>query len=95
MNKTEMADRLAARTGVSKGAARDAVDGVFAIIGEALADGEDVRLPGFGTFSTRSRPARTGRNPRTGEAVSISASTSPTFRAGKTLKDTVNAGSGS
>ena len=95
MNKMEMADRLAARTGVSKGAARDAVDGVFAIIGEALADGEDVRLPGFGTFSTMSRPARTGRNPRTGEAVSISASTSPTFRAGKTLKDTVNAGSGS
>ena len=94
MNKTEMADRLAARTGLSKGAARDAVDGVFAIVGEALADGEDVRLPGFGTFGTRSRPAHTGRNPRTGEAVSISASTSPTFRAGKTLKDTVNAGSG-
>ena len=95
MNKTEMADRLAARTGLSKGAARDAVDGVFAIIGKALAEGEDVRLPGFGTFDTRRRPARTGRNPRTGEAVSISASTSPTFRAGKTLTDTVNAGSGS
>ena len=58
MNKMEMADRLAARTVLSKGAARDAVDGVFAIIGEALADGEDVRLPGFGTFATRSRPAR-------------------------------------
>ena len=95
MNKMEMADRLVARTGLSKGAARDAVDGVFAIIGEALADGEDVRLPGFGTFATRSRPARTGRNPRTGEAVSIPATTSPTFKAGKTLKDAVNAGSGS
>ena len=95
MNKTEMADRLAARTGLSKSAARDAVEGVFAIIGEARADGEDVRLPGFGTLGTRSRPARTGRNPRTGEAVSISASTSPTFKAGKTLKDTVNAGPGS
>ena len=95
MNKTEMADRLAARTGLSKSAARDAVDGVFAIIGEALADGEDVRLPGFGTFGARSRPARTGRNPMTGEAVSISASTSPTFKAGKTLKDTVNGGPGS
>ena len=92
MNKTEMADRLAARTGLSKGAAKDAVDGVFAMIGEALADGEEVRLPGFGTFGTRSRPAHTGRNPRTGEAVTISASTSPTFKAGKTLKDTVNAG---
>ena len=95
MNKTDMADCLAVRTGLSKSAARDAVDGVFAIIGEALADGEDVRLPGFGTFGTRSRPARTGRNPRTGETVSISASISPTFRAGKTLKDTVNMGSGS
>ena len=83
MNKTEMADRLAARTGLGKGAARDALDGLFAIIGEALADGEDVRLPGFGTFGTRSRPARTGRNPRTGEAVSISASTLPTFKAGE------------
>ena len=95
MNKTEMADRLAARTGLSKSAARDAVDGLFAIVGEALADGEEVRLPGFGTFGTRSRPARTGRNPRTGEDVSISASTSPTFKAGKTLKDTVNGGPGS
>ena len=95
MNKTEMTDCLDARTGLSKGAARDVVDGVFAIIGETLADGEEVRLPGFGTFGTRSRPAHTGRNPRTGEAVAISASTSPTFKAGKTLKDTVNAGPGS
>ena len=95
MNKAEMAGRLAPRTGLSKAVARDAVDGVFAIIGEALVDGEDVRVPGFGTFGTRSRPARTGRNPGTGEAVSISASKLPTFKAGKTLKDTVNAGPGS
>ena len=95
MNKAEMADRLAARTGLSKVAGREAVDGVFAAIGDALANGEEVRIAGFGTFGTRSRPARTGRNARTGEAVSISASTSPTFRAGKTLKDTVNAGPGS
>ena len=94
MNKAEIADRLAARTGLSKGAVRDAVDGVFATIGEALANGEEVRLPGFATFGTRSRPARNGRNPRTGEAVSISASTSPTFKAGKTLRDAVNAGPG-
>ena len=94
MNKAEMADRLAARTGLGKAVAREAVDGVFAIVGEALADGEEVRIAGFGTFGTRSRPARTGRNPRTGEAVSISASTSPTFRAGKTLKDAVKAGPG-
>ena len=89
-----MADRLAGRTGLSKSAANEAVDGVFAAIVDALADGEEVRIAGFGTFGTRSRPARIGRNPRTGEAVSISASTSPTFKAGKTLKDTVKAGTG-
>ena len=71
------------------------MDGVFAVIGAALANGEEVRIAGFGTFGTRNRPARTGGNPRTGEEVSISASTSPTFKAGKTLKDVVNAGTGS
>ena len=95
MNKAEMADRLAARTGLSKSVAKQAVDGVFGAIGDALVDGEEVRIAGFGTFGTRSRAARTGRNPRTGEPVSISASTSPTFKAGKTLKDSVNAGPGS
>ena len=95
MNKAETADRLAARVGLSKAVAREAVDGLFAVIGEALANGEEVRIAGFGTFGTKSRPARTGRNPRTGETVSISASTSPTFKAGKTLKDDVDAGPGS
>ena len=90
-----MADRLAARTGLGKSVAKEAVDGAFAVIGDALAQGEEVRVAGFGTFGTRSRPARTGRNPRTGQAVSISASTSPTFKAGKTLKDAVNVGEGS
>ena len=84
MNKREMADRLAVG-GLDKAAARDAVDGVFEAIGEALANGEDVRIAAFGTFSVKSRPARTGRNPRTGEPVSISASRSPSFKAGKTL----------
>ena len=59
MNKRQMADRLAARTGPNKTAARDAVDGVFETIGEALANGEEVRIAGFGSFGTRSRPART------------------------------------
>ena len=75
--------------------AKEAVDGVFAAIGEALANGEEVRISGFGTFGTRNRPARAGRSPRTGEAISISASATPTFKAGKTLKDAVNAGPGS
>ena len=92
MNKAEMADRLAARAGLNKAAARDAVDSVFATIGEALADGDEVRIAGFGTFAARIRPARTGRNPRTGEAVSISASKSPSCKARKVLKDVVNGG---
>jgi len=72
----------------------DAQD-VFEAIAEALARGEDVRIAGFGTFGTRSRPARTGRNPRTGESLEIAASTAPTFKAGKPLRDAVNAGRGS
>ena len=58
MNKGQMADRLAARTGLNKAAARVAVDSVFETIGEALANGEEVRIAGFGSFGTRSRPAR-------------------------------------
>ena len=92
MNKAEMADRLAARTGLDKAAARDAVDSVFATIGEAIADGDEVRIAGFGTFGTRNRPARTDHNPRTGEAISISASKLPAIKARKPLSDAVNAG---
>ena len=95
MNKVEMTDRLAARTGMNKVAARDAVDAVdsvFATIGEALANGDEVRIAGFGRFAARTRPARTGRNPRTGEAITISASTLPSFKPGKALKDDVNGG---
>ncbi len=92
MNKSELADRLAGRTGMSRAAAKDAVDGVFDVIGEALANGEEARILGFGTFGTRDRPARTARNPRTGETMSVAASTVPVFRAGKTLKDAVGSG---
>ena len=95
MNKSEIAGRVADRTGVGKSAAGEAVNAVFAAIAEALAGGDDVRIAGFGTFGTRSRPARTGRNPRTGESVNIAASTAPTFKPGKTLKDAVNAGGAS
>ena len=92
MNKAEMADRLAARTGLNKVGASDAVDSMFAVIGEALADGEEVRIAGFGTFTARPRPARTGRNPKTGEVISTSASKSPSFKAGKAIRDAVNGG---
>ncbi len=89
MNKSELAERLAGRRGMSKAAAKDAVDGVFEVIGEALANGEEARVVGFGTFVTRNRPARTARNPRTGEILSVAASTVPVFRAGNTLKEAV------
>ena len=95
MNKSDIAGRVAGRANVGRSAAVDAVDAVFEAIGEALARGEDVRIAGFGTFGTRSRPARTGRNPRTGESLNIAASTAPTFKAGKPLRDAVNVGSAS
>ena len=95
MNKAEMADRLAARTGLAKAVASEAVDSVFAAIGDALANDGEVRIDGFWTFGTRSRSARIEPNPRTGEAISIPASTSPTFKAREKLKDAVHAGPGS
>ena len=87
MNKSDLADRL----GGSAAAARNAVDGEFEAIGEALANGDEVGIFGFGTFGTRNRPARSVRNPGTGEQVEIAATTAPVFKAGKMLKDAVNA----
>ena len=94
MNRSELESRVADRTGLARSAAKGAVDAVLALIAEALARGEDARISGFGVFGTRARPARTGRNPRTGESVSIAASMAPTFKPGKALKEVVNAGTG-
>ena len=94
MNKSQLAKRLAGCAGMSKAGAKDAVDGVFEAIGEALANGEEARILGFGTFGIRNRPARTVRNPRTGESLPIAASTIPVFKAGKSLKDAVNSRNG-
>ncbi len=91
MKKSDIAGRVADRTGLSRSAAGEAVDAVF----EALANGQEVRIASFGTFGTRNRPARTGRNPRTGESLSIPASTAPMFKAGKGLRDAVNGGNAS
>lgn len=74
---------MAIRTYLGKAVAGEAVDGVFAAVEEAPVSGEEVRTAGFGTFGIRNRPAHTGRNPGTGEAVSILASISPTFKAGR------------
>jgi len=75
---------------ISKAAATRALDGMVDAITDALKNGEQVSLVGFGTFSIRERAARTGRNPQTGQTISIKASKVPGFKAGKALKDAVN-----
>ena len=90
MNKNELVDTVANETGLPKREAAKAVDSVFTAITDALKDGDEVRLVGFGTFSVAARSASQGRNPRTGETINISASKQPKFRAGKGLKDALN-----
>ena len=90
MNKNDLISAGADSSGLSRSDATKAVEGVFDAITAALAKGDEVRLVGFGTFSTAKRKASTGRNPRTGEAMTIKASTQPKFKAGKGLKDAVN-----
>jgi DNA-binding protein HU-beta len=90
MNKQELIGSVAEATGLTRSDASKAVEGVFDSISTALTKGDEVRLVGFGTFSVSKRKASTGRNPRTGEPMSISASSQPKFKAGKGLKDAVN-----
>ncbi len=90
MNKQDVAAAVARSSGISKTSANTAVEAVFAAITDTLRKGEDFRLVGFGTFSTRRRAARQGRNPRTGATIQIPASTQPKFKAGRPLKDAVN-----
>lgn len=90
MNKSELVAAVAKEANLSKKDADAAVNAVTAAITAALADGDKVQLVGFGTFETRERAARTGKNPRTGEAIKIAASKVPAFKAGKALKDVVN-----
>ncbi len=89
MKRTDIAAHVADRTKVSKGDAEAAVNAVLGVITDGLARGESVSIPGFGTFSVKDRPARQGRNPRTGEAISIAASAVPAFKAGRGLRDAV------
>jgi len=93
MNKSDLVDALADRTGMTKADAGRAVDAMFAtdgIIADALKGNQKVQITGFGSFESRARKARTGRNPRTGATIKIAASKSPAFRAGKGLKDAIN-----
>ena len=90
MNKGDLIEAVAAGANLSKADASRAVDAVLDGITGALRSGGSVSLVGFGTFSVKSRAARQGRNPRTGETIQIAASKVPGFKAGKALKDAVN-----
>ncbi len=90
MNKQELIDNMAESADISKAAAGRALDAMIDSISGALKKGDSLTLVGFGTFSVRSRAARAGRNPKTGETIQIKASKAPAFKAGKALKEAVN-----
>ena len=90
MNKSEFIDAIADSTGLTKADCGRALDGFIDAVQEALKNGDSVALVGFGTFSVKDRAERKGRNPQTGEEITIKAAKIPSFKAGKTLKDAVN-----
>ena len=92
MNRKELIDALATRTNSSKADAERALGALLDIISDTLKTGDSISLVGFGTFEVRSRAARTGRNPKTGEELKIGASKVPAFKAGAVLKAAVNGG---
>lgn len=90
MNRAELVAKIAEGSELTKKDAEKALAAFISSVTEALKDGEKVQLVGFGTFETRKREARTGRDPRTGNPIKIPASIAPAFKAGKALKDAVN-----
>lgn len=91
MNKTELIAAIAEKAGITKADAEKALNALTATVTETLAAGNKVQLVGFGTFEVSERAARTGRNPQTGAEMQIAACKAPKFKAGKALKDAVNA----
>ncbi len=89
MNKTDLIDAIASKADLSKKDAKAALEATLAAVTESLKAGDAVQLIGFGTFKVNERKARTGRNPRTGEAIEIAAAKVPAFVAGKALKDAI------
>ncbi|WEG12724.1 HU family DNA-binding protein [Pullulanibacillus sp. KACC 23026] len=89
MNKNQIIDNIAGKTGLTKKDVEAVVNGLFDEITSALQNKDKVQFVGFGTFETRERSSRTGRNPQTGETIEIAASTVPAFRAGNKLKEAV------
>ncbi|SUU71666.1 DNA-binding protein HU-beta [Aeromonas salmonicida] len=90
MNKSQLIDKIADGADISKAAAGRALDAFIDAVGEALKEGDQVALVGFGTFAVRERAARSGRNPQTGATIEIAAGKVPAFKAGNALKDAVN-----
>lgn len=90
MNKSELIDRIAAGSDISRAAAARALEATLEAITDSLKQSDPVALLGFGTFSVRNRAARTGRNPQTGETIEIGAARVPAFKPGKALKDALN-----
>ncbi|MBB5335905.1 HU family DNA-binding protein [Pectinatus brassicae] len=90
MNKSELVASVAEQAGLTKKDAEKAVNAIFASVQETLVKGDKVQVIGFGTFEVRTRAARAGRNPQTGETIQIPESKNPVFKAGKALKDAVN-----
>ncbi len=91
MNKTELVAAVAEQAGLSKKDAEAAVKAFTDVVSDALKNGDKIQLVGFGTFEVSERAAREGRNPKTGESMKIEACKTPKFKAGKALKDLVNA----
>ena len=91
MNKAELVAAIAEKTELSKKDSEKALKAFVDVVTEELTKGVKVQLVGFGTFEVADRPARTGRNPQTKEAITIAASKAPKFKAGKALKDVINA----
>ena len=91
MNKADLVAAMAEKAGVSKKDAEASLKAFTDVVAEELKKGEKIQLVGFGTFEVSERAAREGRNPRTGETMTIEASKTPKFKAGKALKDLVNA----
>ena len=89
MNKAELIARTSEKSGLSRKDSEKAVNAVIDSIAAALSAGERVQLAGFGVFDVKERAARTGRNPRTGEAIEIPASRTPVFKPGKALKESI------
>ena len=90
MNKSELVNAMAEKSGLSKKDAAAALNALTEVITEALKAGDEIALTGFGSFHVSKREAREGRNPTTGEAIQIPARNCPAFKAGKVLKDAVN-----